>query len=90
MSVTMDDSLKRWDVERLADLAARRFPSAGIGQSDAICDGRLRPVLVARIRTDSTAAVVEFAQALCLAFTQRFVGIEVGGRCIRVYADDTG
>ena len=71
------------------DLAARRFPSATIEQSDAIYDGRLRPILVARIRIESTAAIVEFAQTLCLAFAQRFVGIEVGGRYIRVYADYT-
>jgi hypothetical protein len=90
MANTEARALGRADVERLADLAARRFPSATIEQSDAIYDGRLRPILVARIRTDSTAAIVEFAQALCLAFTQRFVGIEVGGRYIRVYADDTG
>ena len=90
MANTEARALGRADVERLADLAAWRFPSATIDQSDAIYDGRLRPVLVARIRTDSTAAIVEFAQALCLAFAQRFVGIEVGGRYIRVYADDTG
>jgi hypothetical protein len=90
MANTEARALGRAEVERLADLVARRFPSATIEQSDAIYDGRLRPILVARIRTDSTAAIVEFAQALCLAFTQRFVGIEVGGRYIRVYADDTG
>ena len=90
MANTDARALGRADVERLADLAARRFPSATIEQSDAIYDGRLRPILVARIRTDSTAAIVEFAQALCLVFTQQFVGIEVGGRYIRVYADDTG
>lgn len=71
------------------NVAETRRVSATIEQSDAIYEGRLRPVLVARIRTDSTAAIVEFAQALCLAFAQRFVGIEVGGRYIRVYADDT-
>ena len=90
MANTDARALGRADVEKLANLAARRFPSATIEQSDAIYDGRLRPILVARIRTDSTAAIVEFAQALCLVFTQQFVGIEVGGRYIRVYADDTG
>ena len=45
---------------------------------------------MARIRTDSTEAVVTLAQRLCLAFDQRFVGVEVGGRYIRIYADDTG
>jgi hypothetical protein len=42
-----------------------------------------------RIRTDSTEAVVELAQRLCVAFQQRFVGIEVDGRYIRIYGDDT-
>jgi len=90
MANTEARELTRGDVERLADLAARGFPSATIERADAIYDGRLRPVLVARIRTDSSSAIVAFAQALCLAFAQRFVGIEVGGRYIRVDADDTG
>lgn len=90
MANTEARALSRADVDKLADLAARRFPSTTIEQSDAIYEGRLRPILVARIRTDSSAAIVEFAQALCIAFTQRFVGVEVGGRYIRVYADDTG
>ena len=78
------------DARTLAELAARSFPSATIERADAIYDGHLRPILVVRIRTDSTSAIVAFAQALCLSFAQRFVGIEVGGRYIRVYADDTG
>jgi hypothetical protein len=57
--------------------------------ADAIYDGRRRPILLARIRTDSSDAVVELAQRLCLAFNQRFVGVEVSGHYIRVYADDT-
>lgn len=81
--------LTRADVEKLAGLAQQRFPSCTIEQADAIFEGRLRPILTARIRTDSSAAVVAFAQTLCLAFGQRFVGIEVGGRYIRVYPDDT-
>ena len=44
---------------------------------------------MARIRTDSTDAVVDLAQRLCVVFRQRFVGIEVDGRYIRIYADDT-
>ena len=47
-------------------------------------------MLISRIRTDSTDAVVALAQRLCIAFEQRFVGVEVGGRYIRIYADDTG
>lgn len=63
---------------------------AALQRAASIFDGMLRPVMIARIRTDSTEAVVAFAQALCLAFDQRFVGIEVSGRYIRVYSDDTG
>ena len=58
--------------------------------AEAIYEGRRRPILMARIRTDSTEAVVELAQRLCIAFDQRFVGVEVGGRYVRIYADDTG
>jgi hypothetical protein len=29
------------------------------------------------------------AQRLCISFDQRFIGIEVSGRYIRIYADDT-
>jgi len=47
-------------------------------------------VLVVRVRSDSTDAVVATAQRLCLEFAQRFVGIETEGRYLRVYADDTG
>lgn len=78
------------DTGRLAEIIARSFPSATIQAAEAIYEGQLRPVLIARLRTDSTEAVVALAQRLCLAFDQRFVGIEVGGRYIRIYADDTG
>lgn len=44
---------------------------------------------MARIRTDSTDAVVDLAQRLGIAFDQKFIGVEVGGRYIRIYADDT-
>ncbi len=33
--------------------------------------------------------LVDLAQRLCVAFDQRFVGVEVGGRYIRIYGDDT-
>jgi len=82
--------LSRADIGRLAQISAKRFPSCTIEQADAIFDGTLRPILTARIRTDDRDAVVAFAQALCLEFAQDFVGVEVGGRYIRVYADDTG
>ncbi len=78
------------DVERLAGVIARSFPSATIQEAQAIFEGRRRPVLVARLRTDSTEAVVALAQRLCLDFGERFVGIETAGRYVRVYADDTG
>lgn len=78
------------DIDKLCDLIARSFPSATVQQADAIYEGRRQPVLIARIRSDSTEAVVELAQQLCLAFDQRFVGVEVGGRYIRIYSDDTG
>ena len=40
-------------------------------------------MLIGRIRTDSGDAVVD------LAFDEPFVGIEVDGRYIRIYGDDT-
>ena len=46
-------------------------------------------MLIGRIRTDSSDAVVDLAQRLCLAFDEPFVGIEVDGRYIRIYGDDT-
>ena len=78
------------DTDKLCTLAARTFPSVTIQQADAIYEGRRRPILIARIRTHSTDSVVALAQRLCLAFDQRFVGVEVGGRYIRIYSDDTG
>jgi hypothetical protein len=57
--------------------------------AEAIYEGRRRSILLARIRTDSTDAVVDLAQHLWIAFHQRFVGVEVSGRYIRIYADDT-
>mgnify|MGYP000869565794 CR=1 FL=1 len=77
------------DIDRLCETIARTFPSATVQRADAIFDGRRRPILLARIRTDSTEAVVALAQRLCVVFDQRFVGLEVGGRYVRVYADDT-
>ena len=46
-------------------------------------------MLIARIRTDSTDAVVDLAQRLCIAFDEPVIGIEVDGRYIRIYGDDT-
>ena len=47
-------------------------------------------MLIGRIRTDSSDAVVDLAQRLCITFDEPFVGIEVDGRYIRIYDDDTG
>lgn len=90
MANTNNRTLTRADVEKLADLIKRTFPSGTIERIDGVYEGVLREILVAHIRTDSTSAIVAFAQALCLEFDQRFVGIEVGGRYIRIYSDDTG
>lgn len=90
MANTEGRALTRADLEKMSDLISHTFPSGTIERADAVYEGTLREVLVARIRTDSTSAIVAFAQALCLEFHQRFVGIEVGGRYIRIYADDTG
>jgi hypothetical protein len=76
-------------VDRMCEIIARSFPSAVVEEAHGLFDGTRRPVLIARIRTDSAAAVVALAQRLCLDFRQRFVGIEVGGRYLRIYADDT-
>ena len=78
------------DLDRFCDRVARAFPSAVIQQAESIYEGARRPILLARIRTDSREAVVALAQRLCLDFGQRFVGLEVEGRYIRIYADDTG
>ena len=77
-------------VEKLCAIIARSFPSAAVEEAHGIFEGARRPVLIARIRTDSTGGIVALAQRICLEFHQRFVGIEVGGRYLRVYADDTG
>lgn len=78
------------EIDRFCDQIARIFPSAIIQRHEAIYEGRRRPILTARIRTDSTDAIVALAQRLCLAFSQRFIGVESAGRYIRIYADDTG
>ena len=77
------------DVDRLCELIGRSFPAATVQPAEAIHEGQRRSILMVRIRTDSTEAVVELAQRLCVAFQQRFVGIEVDGRYIRIYGDDT-
>jgi hypothetical protein len=67
----------------------RTFPSATAQIAEGIYESRRRSILIGRIRTDSTDAVVDLAQRLCIAFDEPFVGIEVDGRYIRIYGDDT-
>ena len=82
-------TLEAADVDRLCGLIGQRFPAATIQPAEAIYEGERRSILMARIRTDSTDAVVDLAQRICVAFDQKFVGVEVGGRYIRIYGDDT-
>jgi HD domain len=77
------------DVGRLCELIGQRFPAATVQPAEAVYERGRRSILMARIRTDSTEAVVDLAQRLCVEFRQRFVGIEVNGRYIRIYSDDT-
>ena len=78
------------EMDRFCEAAAAQFPSVTVQEAQAVFDGRRRSILLARIRSDSTDAVVAFAQRLCLQFDQAFVGLEVGGRYVRIYSDDTG
>lgn len=77
-------------IDKLCKVCSQRFPSVTVQEAQAVYDGVRRPILIARIRSDDTDAIVGLAQHLCLAFDERFVGVEVGGRYIRIYADDTG
>ena len=86
---TENQSFGVLEVDRLCELIGRSFPSATVQPAEALYEGKRRSLLMVRIRTDSTDAVVDLAQRLCLAFQQRFVGVEVGGRYIRIYGDDT-
>jgi len=77
------------DVDTLCYEIARSFPAATVQHAEALFEGHHRPILIARIRSDSIESVVALAQHLCLIFNELFVGIEVEGRYIRIYADDT-
>ena len=77
------------DIDLLCQTIARTFPSATVQTAEGIHESRRRPMLIGRIRTDSTDAVVDLAQRLCIVFDEPFVGIEVDGRYIRIYGDDT-
>ena len=77
------------DIDLFCRTMARTFPSATVQAAEGIHEGRRRSMLIGRIRTDSSDAVVDLAQRLCIAFDEPFIGIEVDGRYIRIYADDT-
>src|SRR6476646_1659873 len=82
-------SLGEVDVDLFCQTIARMFPSATVQIAEGIHEGRRRSMLIGRIRTDSSDAVVDLGQRLCIAFDEPFVGIEVDGRYIRIYGDDT-
>jgi hypothetical protein len=77
------------DIDLLCQTISRTFPSATVQTAEGIHEGQRRSMLIGRIRTDSSDAVVDLAQRLCIAFDEPFVGIEVDGRYIRIYGDDT-
>jgi HD domain len=77
------------DIDLFCRTIARMFPSATVQTAEGIYESRRRSVLIGRIRTDSTDAVVDLGQRLCIVFDEPFVGIEVDGRYIRIYGDDT-
>jgi hypothetical protein len=77
------------DIDLFCQTIARIFPSATVQIAEGIHENRRRSMLIGRIRTDSSDAVVDLAQRLCIAFDEPFVGIEVDGRYIRIYGDDT-
>jgi HD domain-containing protein len=82
-------SLGEDDIELFCQTIARTFPSATVQMAEGIYESRRRPVLIGRIRTDSTDAVVDLAQRLCIIFDEPIVGIEIDGRYVRIYGDDT-
>lgn len=87
---TEGDAATPLDRDRLVAIVEARFPSFTLINGEGVFEGRRRPVLIVRLRSDSTDAVVATAQELCIDLQQRFVGIETDGRYLRVYADDTG
>ncbi|MEQ1669959.1 MAG: hypothetical protein ABL893_03790 [Hyphomicrobium sp.] len=82
-------SMSDAEIDRLCMNISRTFPSATVQEAHGVYEGVRRPILMARIRTDDTDAIVALAQRPCHEFDQRFMGVEVGGRYIRIYADDT-
>ena len=75
--------------ERLAGILMERFPSVTVQDGEGLFEGRRRPILIMRLRATSTEAVIALAQHLCIAFDQRFVGVEIDDHYQRIYADDT-
>lgn len=55
--------------------------------AEGIHDRQRRSMLIGRIRTFSSDAVIDLAQRLCIAFDEPFVGID--GCYVRIYGDDT-
>jgi hypothetical protein len=82
--------LGQGDIDLFCQTVGRLFPSATVQITEGVHESRRRSMLIGRIRTDSGDAVVDLAQRLCIAFDEPFVGIEVDGRYIRIYGDDTG
>ncbi|MFO1036500.1 MAG: HD domain-containing protein [Geminicoccaceae bacterium] len=82
---TIDEGYK----DRVAHVVGEFFPSFTMQEGDGVYEGRRRPMLLLRIRSDATSAVVALAQRLCVVFGERFVGIETERRYLRIYADDT-
>lgn len=87
---TEDQPLDAAARARLAAILAERFPSVTIQDGQGLYEGRLRPILVLRIRCATSEPIIALAQHLCIAFGQRFVGVEIDDHYQRVYADDTG
>ena len=75
--------------EGLGDIDGSASARRTVQTAEGIHESRRRSILIGRIRTDSSDAVVDLAQRLCIAFDEPFVGIEVDGRYIRIYGDDT-
>ena len=50
------------DIDLLCQTIARTFPSATVQIAEGIYESRRRPMLIGRIRTDSTDAVVDLAR----------------------------
>jgi hypothetical protein len=86
MANTEAASIGEPEREKLAGIAQSFFPSVTMQDAEGIYEGRRRAILLLRIRTDDTNGVVALASRVCEAFGQRFVGVEVDGRYVRIYA----